>query len=69
MALSAFDDKAQPPTEKTLLEMLGRTSALWILLKKNLEASHGPLAEDRIPVRRKRDVANIEKLATVKVVR
>jgi hypothetical protein len=46
VALSAFDDKAHPPTGKTLQDTLGRTGALWILLTENLQASHGPLAEE-----------------------
>ncbi len=46
MALSAFDDKARPPTGEALEEMLGRTSPLWARLKDDLGAAHGPLAEE-----------------------
>jgi hypothetical protein len=45
MALSAFDDKATPPTDHTLGRMLGRTYALWNRLKSDLQESHGPLDE------------------------
>jgi Protein of unknown function (DUF3788) len=46
MAWSAFDDKASPPTEKSLLETLGRAGPLWTRLRGNLESAHGPLVEE-----------------------
>ncbi len=46
MALSVFDDKACPPTEQTLAVALGRASGLWVQLKDDLQAAHGPLAEE-----------------------
>lgn len=46
MALSAFDDKAAPPTDRTLGRMLGRTHGLWTRLKTDLQAAYGPLDEE-----------------------
>ncbi|MBI4878331.1 MAG: DUF3788 family protein [Planctomycetes bacterium] len=46
MALSAFDDKACPPVERTLEEALGRASGLWCRLKDDLQAAYGPLLEE-----------------------
>lgn len=46
MALSAFDDKASPPTDRALARMLGRTSALWARLKADLQGEYGPLVEE-----------------------
>jgi Protein of unknown function (DUF3788) len=46
VALSAFDDKASPPEDRALEEMLGRTSSLWVRLKNDLQEAHGPLIEE-----------------------
>jgi uncharacterized protein DUF3788 len=46
VALSAFDDKARPPSPRTLGETLGRTSALWRALIDALQSAHGSLAEE-----------------------
>lgn len=46
MALSAFEDKASPPGDRALEEMLGRTSNLWHRLKNDLQEAHGPLTEE-----------------------
>jgi len=46
MALSVFDDKASPPTDKALDAALGRSGKLWIRLRKDLEEAHGPLTEE-----------------------
>jgi hypothetical protein len=46
VALSAFDDKASPPTDNTLGRMLGRTSGLWTRLKAGLQDACGPLDEE-----------------------
>jgi uncharacterized protein DUF3788 len=46
MSLSAFDDKASPPGQRALEEMLGRTSRLWVRLKDDLQAAYGPLIEE-----------------------
>ena len=45
MALSAFTDRAAPPDERALGEMLGRASGLWMDLRAALHAAHGPLME------------------------
>ena len=44
MALSAFEDKAVPPGDGALAEVLGTTSRLWERLRHDLEQSYGPLA-------------------------
>ena len=46
MPLSAFEDKAAPPTPKTLATALGRSAPLWDRLQANLQAQHGPLSEE-----------------------
>ncbi|HSL22024.1 MAG TPA: DUF3788 domain-containing protein [Vicinamibacterales bacterium] len=46
MALSAFGDKSVPPAEPALRKTLGRTAALWMDLKRDLAAAHGPLVEE-----------------------
>lgn len=46
MALSAFDDKAAPPTDQTLQETLGRASRLWDQLTDRLQAAYGPLRKE-----------------------
>ena len=46
MALSAFDDKATPPGERALADMLGRTHALWASLQVDLQRAYGPLIEE-----------------------
>ena len=43
MALSAFDDKSKPPTDKDLAATLGRTFALWKELQKLIEARFAPV--------------------------
>lgn len=43
MALSAFDDKSQPPGEKELAAALGPTFALWNELKEWVGARFGPV--------------------------
>jgi hypothetical protein len=43
MALSAFEDKATPPGDRALAEVLGSTSRLWERLKHDLEQAYGPL--------------------------
>lgn len=46
MALSAFADKAVPPTDRTLAVMLGRAARLWDRLIADLDAAHGPLIQE-----------------------
>jgi hypothetical protein len=46
MALSVFDDKASPPTDRALGRMLGRTNGLWTRLRSDLQDAHGPLDEE-----------------------
>jgi hypothetical protein len=46
MALSAFDDKSAPPSDRAIRKTLGSTSDLWFDLKKSLRARCGPLDED-----------------------
>jgi hypothetical protein len=46
MAISAFDDKANPPGARALLNALGRTGGLWTRLRDDLEAEYGPLIEE-----------------------
>lgn len=46
MALSAFDDKASPPGDRALEDMLGRAGSLWVRLKNDLQDAHGPLIEE-----------------------
>jgi hypothetical protein len=43
MALSAFDDKSHPPTEKELAEVLGKTHSLWIELRDHVASAFAPL--------------------------
>ena len=45
MALSAFDDKAHPPSPADLDAMLGRAAALWRRLVDEVQLAHGPLEE------------------------
>ena len=45
MALSAFDDKAHPPSPAELDAMLGRSAALWRRLVDEVQLAHGPLEE------------------------
>jgi hypothetical protein len=44
VALSAFDDKARPPAEDELREMLGRSWARWQELPARVGARFGPVA-------------------------
>jgi hypothetical protein len=46
MPLSAFGDKASPPRDRALEEVLGRTSSLWSRLKHDLQETYGPLIEE-----------------------
>jgi hypothetical protein len=46
VALSALDDRTQPPTDQSLRDVLGRASDLWTALRNGLQADHGPLAEE-----------------------
>ena len=46
MTLSAFDDKASPPTDQALEAVLGRSGKLWTRLKLDLQEAHGPLTEE-----------------------
>jgi hypothetical protein len=46
MALSAFEDKTCPPDDRALATTLGRSGSLWKQLVADLEAAHGPLAEE-----------------------
>lgn len=43
MALSAFDDKTEPPNDEALANMLGKSYALWTLLLRLLSAGDAPL--------------------------
>jgi hypothetical protein len=43
MALSAFDDKANPPTEGDLRTALGKTYPLWNGLKERIASAFAPL--------------------------
>jgi hypothetical protein len=45
VALSAFDDKAKMPNEKTLSEMLGRASSLWDDLKAHISSEYKPVTK------------------------
>ena len=45
MALSAFDDKAHPPTDEQVQVVLGRSGDRWTQLKEELQAAYGPLEE------------------------
>ena len=42
MTLSAFDDKASPPTDQALEAVLGRSGKLWTRLKLDLQEAHNP---------------------------
>lgn len=46
MPLSAFEDKATPPTPQTLAATLGRTHVHWARLQASLQQQHGPLVEE-----------------------
>jgi hypothetical protein len=46
MALSAFDDKSQPPGDYDLAATLGSTFVLWNELKRLLAARFGPLSTE-----------------------
>jgi hypothetical protein len=46
VALSAFDDKATPPEDQALEELLGRASGLWTRLRDDLQSAYGPLVEE-----------------------
>lgn len=46
MALSAFDDKSNPPRDKDLAATLGRAFAPWNTLRKAIAARFGPLSEE-----------------------
>jgi hypothetical protein len=43
MALSAFDDKAKPPTESEIQATLGKTHALWNQLQEFITAKFAPV--------------------------
>lgn len=45
MALSAFDDKSEMPSERSLSETVGRAKALWNELKAHLASRYAPLIE------------------------
>jgi hypothetical protein len=45
VTLGAFDDADAPPTERTLAAVLRRAHGSWELLRRTLQAAHGPLAE------------------------
>ncbi len=46
MALSAFEDKANPPDEQALRAVLGKTCPLWNKLKEAVSTAHAPVAEE-----------------------
>lgn len=46
MALSAFDDKNQEPTDEQVASVLEDASVLWIELKQQVGAHFDPLSED-----------------------
>jgi hypothetical protein len=46
MALSAFDDKSQPPGARDLQRILGKTAALWSQLIAYVADGYGPLTEE-----------------------
>ena len=46
MAASVFEDKATKPDDKMLAMALGKSSRLWLQIKKNLKAEYGELIED-----------------------
>lgn len=46
MALSVFDDRNAPPTERGLAEALGKASAAWLNLKEKLHRECDPLQEE-----------------------
>ena len=44
-SLSAFGDKAHPPTEAELHRGLGRAKSAWVALAAHVERSYGPTVE------------------------
>lgn len=46
MALSAFDDRNAPPTDRALAQALGKTSTSWAGLKEVLSHECAPLEEE-----------------------
>lgn len=46
MALSVFDDRNVPPTERALAEALGKASAAWLSLKDRLHRECAPLQDE-----------------------
>ncbi|MGK2858898.1 MAG: DUF3788 family protein [Thermoanaerobaculia bacterium] len=45
MALSAFDDPAQPPSPDELRHALGPSAGLWAALLEHVHSAHAPLSE------------------------
>lgn len=46
MALGAFDDKASPPDDRRLGEVLGPAYVWWMQLTREFGLKHGPLVEE-----------------------
>ncbi len=46
MALSVFDDRKLPPTERTLEQALGKAGPVWASLKQKLHDECAPLQEE-----------------------
>ena len=46
MAISIFDDKAHPPKENDLCEVLGKTYKLWCALKDHVIAEYAPISPE-----------------------
>lgn len=46
MSASVFDDKATLPDDKMLAGALGKSSWLWLQIKKHLKAEYGELIEE-----------------------
>ncbi len=46
MALSAFEDKAHPPTEEDLKVVLGKAHSLWLKLQKYVESKFAPISSE-----------------------
>lgn len=46
MALSAFDDKAHPPTEEDIRIVLGKAHSLWLKLQHYVESEYAPISSE-----------------------
>jgi len=46
MAYSAFDDKSHQPTDKDIIEILGRSAKLWFDLKEQIRSGYPSVSEE-----------------------